>query len=62
LQRQLPEEGWDDLSIELFLQEVALMDSNNFIGARPFSWFCTMVGSTYSIRHFDPRIAQRMWG
>jgi O-phospho-L-seryl-tRNASec:L-selenocysteinyl-tRNA synthase len=32
-QRGLPDEGWDDLTIELFLQEIALMDSNNFIGA-----------------------------
>ena len=31
-QRKWPEEGWDDHSIELFLQELAVMDSNNFPG------------------------------
>lgn len=30
-QRRMPATGWDDASIELFLQEVALMDGNNFI-------------------------------
>jgi O-phospho-L-seryl-tRNASec:L-selenocysteinyl-tRNA synthase len=34
VQRALPDEGWDDLTIELFLHEIALMDSNNFIGTR----------------------------
>jgi O-phospho-L-seryl-tRNASec:L-selenocysteinyl-tRNA synthase len=29
--RKLPEEGWDDQSIEKLLQELALMDSNNFL-------------------------------
>lgn len=32
LQRKLPQDGWDDLSIEHFLHEIALMDSNNFAG------------------------------
>jgi O-phospho-L-seryl-tRNASec:L-selenocysteinyl-tRNA synthase len=31
-QRRLPDEGWDDGSIESFLHELASMDSNNFIG------------------------------
>jgi O-phospho-L-seryl-tRNASec:L-selenocysteinyl-tRNA synthase len=31
-QRKIPEEGWDDETIEYFLQEMALMDSNNFVG------------------------------
>ena len=31
-QRKLPDEGWSDLRIELLLQELALMDSNNFPG------------------------------
>lgn len=31
-QRKLPESGWDDQSIELLLQELAVMDSNNFVG------------------------------
>ncbi|EAR84373.1 O-phosphoseryl-tRNA(Sec) selenium transferase (macronuclear) [Tetrahymena thermophila SB210] len=29
-QRCLPDDGWDDLSIEHFLQELAMMDTNNF--------------------------------
>lgn len=31
-QRKLPEEGWSDDRIELLLQELALMDSNNYTG------------------------------
>ncbi|XP_072476489.1 O-phosphoseryl-tRNA(Sec) selenium transferase [Notamacropus eugenii] len=27
-----PEDGWDDSTIELFLHELAIMDSNNFLG------------------------------
>ncbi|RWS30331.1 O-phosphoseryl-tRNA(Sec) selenium transferase-like protein [Leptotrombidium deliense] len=30
-QRKCPEDGWDDLTIELLLQRLALMDSNNFM-------------------------------
>ena len=29
-QRSLPEEGWNDLMIETFLANLALMDTNNF--------------------------------
>eukprot|EP01041_Mallomonas_annulata_P000935 gene935-1814_t len=29
-ERRLPENGWDDLSIEFIVQQLALMDSNNF--------------------------------
>lgn len=29
-QRKWPEEGWDDATIELFLHDLAQMDSNNF--------------------------------
>ncbi|RWS00673.1 O-phosphoseryl-tRNA(Sec) selenium transferase-like protein, partial [Dinothrombium tinctorium] len=29
-QRKCPENGWDDITIELLLQRIALMDSNNF--------------------------------
>eukprot|EP00193_Tetraselmis_chui_P015711 CAMPEP_0177785656 /NCGR_PEP_ID=MMETSP0491_2-20121128/20469_1 /TAXON_ID=63592 /ORGANISM="Tetraselmis chuii, Strain PLY429" /LENGTH=79 /DNA_ID=CAMNT_0019306741 /DNA_START=30 /DNA_END=266 /DNA_ORIENTATION=- len=29
-QRRLPKEGWDEATVELFLNDVALMDSNNF--------------------------------
>jgi O-phospho-L-seryl-tRNASec:L-selenocysteinyl-tRNA synthase len=31
-QRRLPQKGWDDQTIEFFLSEIALMDSNNFLG------------------------------
>ena len=31
-QRKIPEEGWDDQTIELLLNELAVMDSNNFQG------------------------------
>lgn len=27
-----PEDGWDESTIELFLHELAIMDSNNFLG------------------------------
>ncbi|KAM5271716.1 O-phosphoseryl-tRNA(Sec) selenium transferase [Ctenodactylus gundi] len=27
-----PEDGWDEITLELFLHELALMDSNNFLG------------------------------
>lgn len=32
LQRKWPEEGWDESTIELFLHELSVMDSNNFLG------------------------------
>ncbi|KAK9794028.1 hypothetical protein WJX73_005919 [Symbiochloris irregularis] len=32
-QRRLPTSGWDESTIELFLQDVAAMDSNNFLGS-----------------------------
>jgi len=31
-QRKWPEEGWDDATIEMFLADLAQMDSNNFPG------------------------------
>jgi O-phospho-L-seryl-tRNASec:L-selenocysteinyl-tRNA synthase len=31
-QRKWPEEGWDDTTVELFLADLAQMDSNNFPG------------------------------
>jgi|EP00945_MAST-04E_sp_MAST-4E-sp1_P007511 O-phospho-L-seryl-tRNASec:L-selenocysteinyl-tRNA synthase len=31
-QRRMPENGWDDASIEYLLSQLALMDSNNFTG------------------------------
>lgn len=32
LQGKCPEEGWSESTIELFLNELAVMDSNNFLG------------------------------
>ncbi|XP_017781065.1 PREDICTED: O-phosphoseryl-tRNA(Sec) selenium transferase isoform X3 [Nicrophorus vespilloides] len=32
IHKKIPEEGWDDISIELLLSQLALMDSNNFMG------------------------------
>jgi O-phospho-L-seryl-tRNASec:L-selenocysteinyl-tRNA synthase len=32
MQRKLPAHGWDDTDIELLLNDLALMDSNNFSG------------------------------
>jgi O-phospho-L-seryl-tRNASec:L-selenocysteinyl-tRNA synthase len=34
-QRRMPDDGWDDKTIELFLQELSAMDSNNFVGHSP---------------------------
>ena len=31
-ERRMPEQGWDDATIELFVTDCALMDSNNFLG------------------------------
>ena len=32
LQHKLPEDGWSDQRIQLLLQELSVMDSNNFPG------------------------------
>ena len=32
-QRRMPEQGWDEGTLRLFLQELALMDSNTFVGS-----------------------------
>ena len=34
-QRRMPKKGWDNLSIEYFMNELAIMDSNNFVGMSP---------------------------
>ncbi|DAZ95164.1 TPA: hypothetical protein N0F65_012418 [Lagenidium giganteum] len=52
-QRRLPDDGWDDLSVELLLQTLAGMDSNNFrtnlgAGEREARVFSPMVAR----RHF----------
>ncbi|KAL3864200.1 hypothetical protein ACJMK2_005905 [Sinanodonta woodiana] len=51
--RKLPDEGWDDFTIELLMQELAAMDSNNFpgncgVGERESRIFSGMVAR----RHF----------
>ena len=32
MQGKCPEKGWSESTVELFLNELALMDSNNFLG------------------------------
>mmetsp|Transcript_38719 Transcript_38719/g.86114 ORF Transcript_38719/g.86114 Transcript_38719/m.86114 type:complete len:580 (+) Transcript_38719:110-1849(+) len=51
--RRMPQEGWDDASIEAFIQDLALMDSNNFldnvgVGEREARVACGLV----SRRHY----------
>lgn len=51
--RKIPSDGWTDQTIELLLQELSLMDSNNFpdncgVGEREARIFSTLVAS----RHF----------
>jgi len=50
VQRALPDEGWDDLTIELFLHEIALMDSNNFIGTRSAMANCIGLAYAFPVR------------
>ncbi|XP_064383400.1 O-phosphoseryl-tRNA(Sec) selenium transferase-like [Halichondria panicea] len=52
-QKKLPEEGWDDARIQLLLQELSLMDSNNFpdnvgVGEREARIYSNLVAQ----RHF----------
>ncbi|CAG7830853.1 unnamed protein product [Allacma fusca] len=52
-EKKWPKEGWDDLTIEMLLNELALMDSNNFpsrcgVGEREGRIYSSMV----SRRHF----------
>eukprot|EP00871_Galdieria_phlegrea_P000039 jgi/Galph1/1035/GphlegSOOS_G5773.1 len=55
--RKLPETGWDDTSIRLFLQEIASMDSNNFpknigVGEREARIFSSIVRErNYGLGH-----------
>lgn len=47
-QRQLPEQGFDELTISYIMDELALMDSNNFhdkigVGEREARIFCPLV-------------------
>ncbi|KAL3668232.1 hypothetical protein V7S43_006329 [Phytophthora oleae] len=50
-QRCLPDEGWDDASVELLLQTLSAMDSNNFRGS-------TGAGEREA-RVFSPLVARR---
>ncbi|KAJ1617824.1 soluble liver antigen/liver pancreas antigen-domain-containing protein [Pavlovales sp. CCMP2436] len=56
-QRRLPDSGWDELSIDLALHELASMDSNNFlgnagVGEREGRVFCPLVARRhYRLAH-----------
>lgn len=50
-QRRLPDVGWDDLSVELLLLELAAMDSNNFRGSAG--------AGEREARVFSPLVARR---
>lgn len=46
--RRIPEDGWTEQTIDFFLKQLALMDSNNFlsnvgIGEREARIYCPMV-------------------
>ena len=48
MQKKWPEDGWDDATIELFLADLAQMDSNNFpancgVGEREARFACSLV-------------------
>ncbi|POM66011.1 O-phosphoseryl-tRNA(Sec) selenium transferase [Phytophthora palmivora] len=50
-QRRLPDEGWDDVSVELLLQTLSAMDSNNFSGSAG--------AGEREARVFSPLVARR---
>ena len=56
-QRKLPEHGWDDATIEMLLQDVSFMDSNNFldnagVGEREGRVACQLVARRhYNLAH-----------
>jgi len=50
-QRRLPDAGWDELSVELLLQTLAAMDSNNFPG--------NIGAGEREARVFSPMVARR---
>ena len=52
-ERRLPKDGWDDHSIESFLSEAAMMDSNNFLDN-------VGVGEREA-RVYSPLVARRHW-
>ena len=52
-QRKLPESGWDEQSIELLLQELAVMDSNNFVGNVGVGEVCALFERDRASVHCD---------
>ena len=51
--KRLPEDGWDDATIEYWIQQLALMDSNNFHGnVRAGEREARVVSGIVSRRHF----------
>ncbi|KAG2763157.1 O-phosphoseryl-tRNA(Sec) selenium transferase [Phytophthora cactorum] len=50
-QRRLPDEGWDDASVELLLQTLSAMDSNNFLSGAG--------AGEREARIFSPLVARR---
>ncbi|ETN24258.1 O-phosphoseryl-tRNA(Sec) selenium transferase, variant [Phytophthora nicotianae INRA-310] len=50
-QRRLPDKGWDDASVELLLQTLSAMDSNNFLGSAG--------AGEREARVFSPLVARR---
>eukprot|EP00644_Phytophthora_capsici_P008098 jgi/Phyca11/10960/fgenesh1_pm.PHYCAscaffold_58_\ len=50
-QRRLPDEGWDDASVEMLLQTLSAMDSNNFQGSAG--------AGEREARVFSPMVARR---
>lgn len=52
-QRKLPESGWDEQSIELLLQELAVMDSNNFVGNVGVGEVCALFERDRDCVHCD---------
>lgn len=53
-ERRLPAKGWDDASIEAFISEASMMDSNNFMDN-------VGVGEREA-RVYSPLVARRHWG
>ena len=53
-ERRLPAKGWDDASIEAFISEASMMDSNNFLDN-------VGVGEREA-RVYSPLVTRRHWG
>ncbi|RMX66917.1 hypothetical protein DD238_000952 [Peronospora effusa] len=53
-QRRLPDEGWDNASVEMLLQTLSAMDSNNFQGSAG--------AGEREARVFSPLVARRHFG